>query len=198
VGLASLIRFVCEGISFYFAFASIIKVPMLIGEGKQVEAWQFIVDLYRVGFALSIPFAIVVYFLCEPMLRYMGCPEFMLPDSMKYITPIAWTIPLFVILQLSMGVIQGEGRAVLCGILQFGVVSLNCAVVSPIVFFGIKAPLSWSGFPYVISHGIPGTVLMVLIFAGKFSLKPRLELCKNRISGHIRHSLKLASSFLLF
>jgi Na+-driven multidrug efflux pump len=198
VGLASLIRFVCEGISFYFAFAAIIKLPMLIGEGKQVEARQFIVDLYRVGIALSIPFAIVVYFLSEPMLKYMGCPEFMLPDSMKYITPIAWTIPLFVILQLSMGVIQGEGRAVLCGILQFSVVSFNCAVVSPIVFFWIKAPLSWSGFPYVLSHGLPGIVLMILIFTGRFSLKPKMRLWKNKLSSHVWHSLKLASSFLLF
>jgi Na+-driven multidrug efflux pump len=176
VGLASLIRFVCEGISFFFAFAAIIKLPMLIGEGRQIEARQFIVDLYRVGIGLSIPFAIIAYFLSEPMLRYMGCPDFMLPDSMTYITPIAWTIPLFVILQLSMGVIQGEGRAVLCGILQISVVAFNCAVVSPIVFFGVKAPLTWSGFPNVISHGIPGIILMILIFAGKFSLKPKLAL----------------------
>jgi Na+-driven multidrug efflux pump len=198
VGLASLIRYACEGISFFFAFAAMIKLPMLIGEGKQVEARQFIVDLFRVGFALSIPLAVIVYFLCEPMLTYMGCPEFMLPDSMKYITPIAWCIPLFVILQISMGVIQGEGRAILCGILQISVVSFNCAVVSPITFFAIKAPLSWSGFPYVISHGLPGIILMILIFMGKFSPKPTLSQCLKGIHRNVWHSLKLASSFLLF
>jgi Na+-driven multidrug efflux pump len=198
VGLASLIRYACEGISFFFAFAAIIKLPMLIGEGRQIEARQFIVDLYRVGFVLSILFAILIYFLSEPMLRYMGCPEAMLPDSMGFITPIAWSIPLYVLLQISMGVIQGEGRAVLCGLLQLSVFVFNVGVVSPILFFGIEVSLKYTGLPYVFSRGIPSIILVVLVFSGKFSLKPKLSLCKNAISKNVWHGLGLASSYLLF
>jgi Na+-driven multidrug efflux pump len=198
VGLASLIRFLCEGISFCFGFAAIAKIPMLIGENKQVEARQLIVDLYRVGIGLSIPIAIVVYFICEPMLRYMGCPEFMLHDSLTYITPIAWAIPLMVILQISMGVIQGEGRSILCGILQLAVLVFNCGVISPIILFGCKAGVTWSGVAYLLSRGIPGIILAVLIFCGVFSLKPRISMWKTPVHSNVWHALKLASSFLVF
>jgi Na+-driven multidrug efflux pump len=198
VGLASLIRYFCEGISFVFGFAAIIKLPMLIGEGKQLAARQFIVDLYRVGFAMSIAFAIIVYFISEPMLRYMNCPEFMLPDSMTYITPICWSIPLFVLLQVSLGVVQGEGRAVLCGIIQLSVIVFNIGIISPITFFGIEASLKYSGYPYMLSRGIPAIIMVVLIFTGRFSLKPKLSLFTSPISSHVWDSLKLASSFLLF
>jgi Na+-driven multidrug efflux pump len=197
-GLAALIRFVCEGISLYFGFAAIIKIPMLIGENKQAEARQLIVDLYRVGLLMSIPFAIICYFISEPMLKYMGCPEFMLHDSLTYITPITTTIPFLVLLQLAMGVIQGEGRSVLCGILQVSVFVLNCGVISPIILFGAGAPVTWSGVGYALSHALPGIVLTILIFCGKFSLKPKLSLLKNPINPNVWDALKLASSFLVF
>jgi Na+-driven multidrug efflux pump len=114
-GLAALIRFVCQGISLYFGSAATIKLPMLIGENRQADARQLIVDLYRVSIVLAIILAIVVYYISGPMLHYMGCPADMFHDSLTYIRPIACSIPFLTVTQLSLGVIQGEGRSVLCG-----------------------------------------------------------------------------------
>lgn len=197
-GLASLLRFVCDGIALYFGFAATIKLPMLIGQNRQNDARQFIVDLFRVSLAMSIILTIVVYFIAEPMLKYMQCPETILPISMTYITPIIVTIPFLVMLQVSMGVIQGEGRSVLCGILQLAVFVLNCGVCSPIILFGAKAPIKWSGAPYTIAHVLPAIILFVLIHQGIFNMKPTWSMWRRPLGPEIWNSLKLASSFLVF
>jgi Na+-driven multidrug efflux pump len=197
-GLAALIRFMCEGVALYFGFAASIMIPWLIGESRQLAAKQIIVDLYRVALVLSIPLTIVIYFVTEPMLKYMGCPPTMLPDSMAYITPIIVTMPGFILLQLSVGIIQGEGRSIVCGLIQFGVFILNCAVLAPIVFYGAKAPLGWGGTPYMFAHVIPGIALFLVIMSGCFSVKPTWAMWRNPLQKEVWTALKLASSFIVF
>ena len=197
-GLASLIRFVCDGIALYFGFAATIKIPMLIGQNRQQDARQVIVDLFRMGLVFSVVLAVIVYFLAEPMLKYMQCPDFIRPSSMTYITPIIGTLPFLVVLQLSMGVIQGEGRSILCGILQFGVFVLNCGVCSPIILFACDAPVEWSGVPFTLAHVIPAIILFILIHSGCFSLKPTWSMWRKPLGREVWDALKLASSFLLF
>ena len=101
-------------------------------------------------------------------------------------------------LQLSIGVIQGEGRSLLCGILQLGVFVLNCCVFAPIIEIASKAPIKWSGVPYTLAHGIPGIVLMILIFEGVFNIKPSWSMWTRPFGGEILNAIKNASSFLIF
>jgi Na+-driven multidrug efflux pump len=197
-GLAALIRFVCQGISLYFGLAATIKLPMLIGENRQADARQLIVDLYRISIVLAMLLAIVVYYISGPMLHYMGCPADMFHDSLTYIRPIACSIPFLTITQLSLGIIQGEGRSVLCGALQVGVFVLNCGVLGPIILFVCHAPIRWASSPYILAHVVPGLILIAIIHRGVFSLKPKWRMWIGRIGRDVWRSLKLASSFLLF
>ncbi|KAK8886687.1 hypothetical protein M9Y10_042154 [Tritrichomonas musculus] len=197
-GLSSLIRFFCVGVSLFFGTAATIKISTLIGQNRQQEARQVIADLFRIAIIVSIPAAIIIYFITEPVLKYMNCPEFIRKDSISYILPIIVTLPTTVMLQLSMGVIQGEGRSVLCGILQLGVFILNCCVFAPIIEIAAKAPIKWSGVPYTLAHGIPGIILMVLIFQGTFSIKPTWSMWGRKFGHEIWDALKNASSFLIF
>ncbi|OHT05187.1 hypothetical protein TRFO_27206 [Tritrichomonas foetus] len=197
-GLASLVRFFCVGVALYFGDAATLKIPKLIGQNRQEEAKQVICDLFRVSLLVNLVFPFIVYFITEPVLRYMNCPESAIKDSVGYILPIAVTIPFTTLLHLSLGVIQGEGRSIACGLIQMGVFVLNCCILSPIILFGIKAPISWSGVPFGLAHGIPGIILMVLIFQGKFSIKPTWSMWKNPLSKEVFDALKVASSFIVF
>lgn len=197
-GLSSLIRFFCVGFSLFFGTAATIIISTLIGQNRQQEAKQVIADLFRVALISSIPAAIIIYFITEPVLKYMNCPEFIRKDSLSYILPIICTLPTTVMLQLSMGVIQGEGRSILCGILQLGVFILNCCVFAPIIEIGAKAPINWSGVPYTLAHGIPGIILMILIFQGVFSIKPTWKMWSKPFGNEILNAIKNASSFLIF
>ncbi|OHT05897.1 hypothetical protein TRFO_26259 [Tritrichomonas foetus] len=197
-GLSSLIRFFCVGVSLYFGYAATLKLSSLIGQNRQAEAKQVIADLFRFSILVSIPAAVVIYFITEPILIYMNCPPNIRKDSITYILPIIATLPTTVMLQLSMGVIQGEGRSLLCGLFQLGVFVLNCCVFAPIIEIAAKAPINWSGVPYTLAHGIPGIVLMVLIFQGKFSIKPTWSMWLRPFSREIWDALKVASSFIIF
>lgn len=197
-GLSSLLRFFCVGISLFFGTAATIKISTLIGQNRQQEAKQVIADLFRIAIIVSIPMAVVIYFIAEPVLKYMNCPEFIRKDSISYILPIIITLPTTVMLQLSMGVIQGEGRSILCGIFQLGVFILNCCVFAPIIEIAAKAPIKWSGVPYTLAHGIPGIILMVLIFQKVFSIKPTWSMWAKPFGHEIWDALKNASSFLIF
>ena len=187
-GLSSLIRFFCVGISLFFGTAATIKISTLIGQNRQQEAKQVIADLFRIAIIASIPAAVIIYFITEPVLKYMNCPEFIRKDSISYILPIIVTLPTTVMLQLSMGVIQGEGRSILCGILQLGVFILNCCIFAPIIEIAAKAPIKWSGVPYTLAHGIQGV----------FSIKPTWSMWAKPFGHEIWDALKNASSFVIF
>lgn len=197
-GLSSLIRFFCVGFSLFFGTSATIKISTLIGQNRQQDAKQVIADLFRIALVTSIPASIVIYFITEPVLKYMNCPDFIRKDSISYILPIIATLPTTILLQLSIGVIQGEGRSILCGILQLCVFVLNCCIFAPIIEIALKAPIKWSGVPYTLAHGIPGIVLTILIFQGVFSIKPNWSLWCKPFGKEILDALKNASSFLIF
>ena len=197
-GLSSLIRFFCVGISLYFGYAATLKISSLIGQNRKLDAELFIADIFRFALIISVPGAIFVYFICEPVLKYMNCPDFIRKDSISYLLPIIVTMPTLIMLQTSMGVIQGEGRSILCGILQLGVFILNCCIFAPIIEIAAKAPIKYSGVPYTLAHGIPGIVLMICIFQGRFSIKPTWKMWCRGFSHELWDSLKVASSFIIF
>ena len=196
-GLASLMRFFCVGVALFFGDAATLRLPYLIGQNRQEDAKKLVCDLFRVSLIVNVFFPFVAYFLTEPVLKYMNCPEYALKDAVGYILPICVTIPFTTLLHLSLGVLQGEGRSLLCGLIQLAVFVFNICILAPIILLGIKAPISWSGVPFSLAHGISGIIMTILIFSGKFSLKPTWSMWKEPLGKEVWQALKVASSIII-
>ena len=79
-GLSSLLRFFCVDFSLFFGTSATIKISTLIGQNRQQDAKQVIVNLFRISLISSVPAAVIIYFITEPVLKYMNCPEFIRKD----------------------------------------------------------------------------------------------------------------------
>jgi Na+-driven multidrug efflux pump len=74
---------------------------------------------------------------------------------------------------------------------------LNCGLFAPILLFVLHVKLPLAGLPFALSQVFPGVILCILIFWGKFDLKPTLSMLKGGWSSETWTALKLAGPFVL-
>ena len=197
VGFASVVRYICMSFAIFFSVGCLAKISNMIGEGAFQDAGQVVADLYRICFIVMLIIPFVFYFITEYIVILMGCSESMASQAKTYVLPILICMPFIGFFQLSCGILQSEGRSIFVGFMQITALILNCGFFSPVLFFAIKVPFSCAGLGFALSQSIPGIVLSILIFNGKFSTLARWE---NLIRKPIKESfqaLKLASPFIL-
>lgn len=197
VGFSSLIRYLCVCVTIFFAQSTIAKIAALIGAKKTGDACQVITDLFRISFITMILVSTMFYFVSIPMLIFMGCTHDIAVEARRYLAPILIGMPFMALFQLSCGFIQSQGRSILCGLLQLAAFALNCGIISPILLFAVKVPIKYAGISFVLSQSIPGIILTILIFKGKFNIQPKISMFLRRISKGTLNALLLGTPYIL-
>lgn len=192
LGFASLIRFI--GITFcnYLHLALVEKVTRLNGEGNQEASQQVVTDLYRVGFLMMIVVAIALYFASKPLLLFMGSTEEAAEQSVRYLMPIIFCLPVTLTFQLATATVQSQGKSLKAGLLQLAAFVLNCGVFLPIGLFGLHIPLSMTGVPFVLALLIPGVSCMIYTYHKSKSWRTFIQ----KFSKETWHSLRLSLPYL--
>lgn len=179
VAFSGIVRYLVRATAALFAQGTAARISGLIGEKRKHEAEQVVADMYRLTLILMIISPVVFRFASVPMLIFMGCTEEVAESSLDYLLPILVVAPFTGIYQMGCGFLQSEGRSIANGFMQLGAFLLNCGIFAPLFLFELKVTLPFAGVPFALSQVIPGTVLTILIFAGKFNLKPKCgQLCK--------------------
>ncbi|KAH0795530.1 MatE family protein [Histomonas meleagridis] len=194
---SSIVRFLIRCFSVYFSNAASAKIPSLIGARRHKEAEQVITDLFRLTLIFLIIIPILFLFISKPLLKFMGCSDSIADKSFQYLLPVIICGPFTGFYQMGCGFLQSEGLSITNGAMQLFAFILNCCFFSPILFFLIKVDSSFSGLPFALSQVVPSIVLFILIYRGKFSLKPTLRSWRNGFSKETFDALKLSSPFIL-
>lgn len=197
VGFSSLVRYLCMCGAIFFSQATITKVSSLLGERRNKDAEQVVADIFRLSMVGIGLFMLIFFYVAKPLLKFMGCTDDITQQGYEYLTPILAFMPLITLFQVSCGFLQSEGRSVLCGIMQLTAFALNCCVFAPILLFAIKVPLKYAGISFALSQSIPGIILTILIFCGKFTLKPKWSQLFKGFKSDSFHALLLASPFFI-
>lgn len=197
VGFSSLVRYLCMCGAIFFSQATITKVSGLLGEKRLKDAEQVVADIFRLSMVGIGLFMLIFFFVAKPLLKFMGCTDEITEQGYQYLVPILISMPLITLFQVSCGFLQSEGRSVLCGIMQLTAFALNCCIFAPILLFAIKVPLKYAGISFALSQSIPGIVLTILIFSGKFTLKPKWSQLLKGFKKDSYHALLLASPFFI-
>jgi Na+-driven multidrug efflux pump len=106
-------------------------------------------------------------------------------------------MPVITLFQLSCGFLQSEGRSVLCGTMQLIGFALNCALFAPLMLKVAKVTLPYAGVSFALSQSIVGLVLVVLIYRGKFNLKPKIRDLLGCFHKNVFHGMLIALPFLI-
>jgi Na+-driven multidrug efflux pump len=197
VGFSSLIRYLMRSFAVFFSQAATSRVPGLIGERRTGDAEQLLVDLFRLALVVMciVPFIFAV--AARPMLRFMGCSPPLAEDAFHYLIPILSSAPVTALYQVSCACILSEGRSILNGLMQLFAFLINCGIFAPLLLFVLKVDLNLIGLAFAASQIIPGLLLFFLIFQGRFNLKPKWSMWRERFSSETPIALRMAAPFVL-
>jgi Na+-driven multidrug efflux pump len=197
VGFSSLVRYLLRSFAVFFSQGGIARVTGLIGEHRKEEAEQLLVDLFRLMLIVMVLAPILFVFIAKPMLVFMGSTPELADRSFHYLIPIMCAAPFTGIYQLGCGCLLSEGRSILNGLMQLFAFVTNCGLFAPLLLFVAHVDLNLIGLAFASSQIIPGITLFILIFKGKFNLKPTWAMWKKKFSKETPIALKLAAPFVL-
>ena len=182
---------------FFLSVSASTKVSQLFGKGQHGEAGQVICDLFRMCFVCGAIVPAILLPVVNICCRWFGANDEVIKLGFQYLCPILSCSVFTCIYVLCNGLLQGEGRTMLIGIVS--VISLCVAmfVIETIFLFVFKTGMLGAGFATVLGDAIPGIVLMSMYFAGKFTVKPNWRGIFKKFSPHTLPALKVGISQLV-
>ena len=173
------------------------KVSQLFGKGQSDEAGQVVCDLFRMCFLMGAIVPALLLPVVNICCRWFGANDEVVDLGFKYLAPILACSFLTCIYYFCIGLLQGEGRTMLIGIVA--VISLCVAmfVFETIFLFVFKTGIIGAGFATVLGDAIPGIVLISMYFAGKFTIKANWRGIFKKFSPHTFPALRVGLSQLV-
>lgn len=176
IGVALFVLQLCLDIGMFLAQAIMVRVSSLIGSGQRNEACQLTVDIFRISFVVTIFATILFTFVSRPIMTFSGCPEELIEQAYLLIISNISGLPIYTFFHITTGFLQAIGRTVLNGVLHFAANLLQTFIITPLLQFGLKIDVTLSNISQPIAQSVIGLTLFVMIFRGKFSLKPSFRM----------------------
>ena len=196
IGMGTFIVQVCIFFGLFMSQALVVRVSGLIGEGRREAASQLTVDVCRVSLIASIFFALFLLFFARPLMLFAGCTEDLIENCYLLIISTIAGLPLYSFYHLLTGFLQGIGKPVLNGLVHLAANCLQTLVFTPLLQFVFKVDMTLSNIALPLSQSIFGLLLIILIFKGKFSLKPTWEMWFRPFSKEIKTAFLMALPFI--
>jgi Na+-driven multidrug efflux pump len=157
---------------FFLMCAATSKISALFGEHRDSEAGQLICDLWRLSFVCGAIVPAILIPATKPLARWYGSEPDVVHYSFLYLAPLSGCAAITCIFLLMCGCLQAEGRSFLVGGIQIASLVLNMCALNPLFLLVFKWQTIGAAMATIVSELIPGAVLTVLYFRGRFGVKP--------------------------
>jgi len=148
---------------------------------KDVEKADYVAgNSFLCIIVLSAIIAAIGLIFTEPMLRFFGSTETILPYAKDYITIILWGSIFFSFAVSSNNLIRAEGNAKIAMTAMLIGAILNM-ILDPIFIFVFKLGIKGVALATIISQFISFLFILKYLYSGKSSLKIKLHHLKPRI-----------------
>lgn len=182
---------------FFLSSASSSKISQLYGQRHEEEASQFIVDILRISLLLGIVVPSILGPTVKPLSKWLGASDDVVEQCQKYMLPInILTFSTIIFVGLG-GCLQGEGRSLFFSVLNICTLISNMCILNPLLLLGFRVGIWGASMGQAFSEFIPGCILFIMYFMGKFGVKPKLNQFFKPFSPHILPSLKIGVSQLI-
>jgi MATE family, multidrug efflux pump len=148
---------------------------------KDVEKADYVAgNSFLCVIILSSAIAAIGLIFTEPMLRFFGSTETILPYAKDYITIILWGSIFFSFAMSSNNLIRAEGNAKIAMATMLIGAILNM-ILDPIFIFIFKLGIKGAALATIISQFITFLYVLKYFYSGKSSLKIKLRHLKPRM-----------------
>lgn len=195
-GAVFIVEFVAIALGEYLLTCVAIRASFCFGEGEGDKVSQLYVDFIRIGFIFGIITPCIILPITKPIVHWFGANEHLSEMCLQYMIPSNAGCFFNFIYQISLGLMQAEGRSVFYGIIQVISFGINIALLA-ITLLWLKLPIWGASLSQILSEGIPGIILFFVFFSGKFSIHPKMKMFCSRFSDETRPALKVGLASLI-
>ena len=196
-GAVSLLEAINNSFGLYLLSCVSARISYLFGQKRNEECAQVFVDIIRVSWIFSVILPIIMLNICKPLTKWFGADEHIQEMGFQYLIPVTGLTIFYEMYQICCGLLQSEGLSWIYGICQVCSLLLNMVCLDPLFLIAFKTPIWGASLASIIASFLPMTVLMVLIFKGKFTVKPTFKMFCHSFSPETKSALKLGLSTLV-
>ncbi|OHT07697.1 MatE family protein [Tritrichomonas foetus] len=181
----------------FLQVAATAKISSLFGSGLKNEASQVLSDLLRFSIVCALVAAAVCIPTCRLCVRWFGAEEDIVELGYKYIVPNLCITIIPCIFLIGCGCLQAEGRSWLFSITQVVALVLNMCVFCPLFLLVFKFGIAGAAWATGFAELIPGVVIIILFYKGKFGIQPKWNEMLKKFSPHTYDALKIGLAQLV-
>lgn len=195
IGASAVVEFVPFALSAYLSVCITTQVSYLYGKGYRNECTSLYIDFIRILIILGLLLPGILLPVAGPVIKWFGANDEITRMGFMYMVPLAVGSPLVFLFHVYCGLLQAEGHTFMYALAQLGAFAMYM-MLNPLFLLYFKWPIWGTSLASVISNSIPGIVLTVLVFKGKFSIKPKLNMIIKKFSSETSEGLKSGLSVL--
>lgn len=159
----------------FFGQCYITRMGSLIGAGQRDTAMHMTSDIIKLTILSTLIYCIPMYFVIKPFLKFVGTPDYMMEPTWQY-NLFLLAFSLFSnLFSAEQSFILSIGRPILAAITCTIAKVLQGLILDPFFLFLCKVPTLLMKLSKVVTEVIFSILLFILIFRGKFSLKPSIR-----------------------
>ena len=201
-GLAAISTYNCfdnigRAFGSFLQIAAATQISALFGLGKSDEAGQVCADLIRTAIICGAIVPAILLPTIKPSGKWFGATEDVINLGWYYMLPLTSFTATTCMFMAICGFLQGEGRTLLFGLANFGSLALNGLALDPLLLFAFKSSIIGVSIATVLSEIIPGAIIFILYYCGKFGVKPLWSQFCRKFSPRTTTALRVGLSQLI-
>lgn len=196
-GSVNLLEAVNNSFGFYLSTCIAARLSYLYGQQRKEECAQVFIDMIRISWIFSIILPIIILNVCKPITGWFGADEHIQNMGFQYLIPISGITVVYEMYQICCGLLQSEGLSWIYGTCQICSLVLNMIALDPLFLVVFKLPIWGASLASIIASFIPLVILLVLIFRGTFTIKPKFNMFFKKGSPETKSALKMGLSTLI-
>ncbi|EAY22734.1 hypothetical protein TVAG_476630 [Trichomonas vaginalis G3] len=185
---------ISRAFGMFLSIAASTQISSLYGKKLFDDAQQVVCDLYRLCFVSGCIVPAILIPVTKPYARWCLATEETSEMALKYIIPQAAGNVFTCIFYTNVGILQAEGRTLLVGIIDVIALGVGMGVLNPLFMGKLKMGIIGPSISTVIADAVPGIILTILFFCGKFGTKPKLSGLIKPFSKHTYQAIVVGSS----
>ncbi|OHT09864.1 MatE family protein [Tritrichomonas foetus] len=194
MGIILVVDFINIAFAQFFNVAMSTRISFLFGRKMKEECAQVVVDLLRMCVLIGILVPAVLIPCVKPLMRWYGGNDEIVDMCLDFLLPaLCCSMINYTYLSLC-GLLQAMGNSVIYGICQVTSAILNMAVFDPLFLLGFKTGMWGASLATALSNFFPMIILYILLFRGKFVVKPKFSNYVRKFNPHCWSALRVSVS----
>lgn len=193
-GAVFIVDFISTSVSQFLCSSLSVRVSYLFGKQQHDKCSQLFVDFIRISIIFGIITPCLVIPITKPLVRWFGAGESLATQCFYYMIPTSAGCFFNYLYMMCCGILEAEGHSVLYGIIQASSLIVNIMFFEPIFLMCFKTSTWGASLSTILSETIPGIILTILIFRGKFCIKPQFKMFLKKFTPSTCSALKIGIS----